>query len=271
MLQTLKRLKLYKNLFVLFIALNVFCLSLGVVFSISHWLKRDQDYQSSQKLQMEFQLTQAIRHHVDVMDLNKSPKNKTSVNFKILEYQIWKKWQDYLSLNSSPNPTDAFYQKLHPYFVDFELSTEPKKWEELTDFLATHQEQVLLSTQKLHTKSLQNYQEWILVGLFTFLFGILIPMVLLGLITKQIWKAQKELMKKTSHWLEDIKKEHLQRDQAFRSPEFWLQMVLISLEHWAAHSPYPILKYSSEVSVLIKKELKKVNPDSVSQPKKDVA
>jgi len=242
----IKKIQLYKKLLIVFMALNVFSMALGLVFTAQYFTSQKKIQSESNQITQQYQIINQVEKLYSI----KKPEELFIPNSKM-----------YIKLNqyfSKDYKQDDFNKKYQAYFKRLEPNLKVYDWEKLKVFNESYKLQILERQTALVTLSSQTQKNWISIGLLTLIFGIILPITLLSLISRLIYKVQKALYAKTTDWLKDLRQEKWKNKKAFQSPEFWMKVSLISIEHWAKYGQHPVLQFSSELSGIIKDELNKI-------------
>ncbi|MCB0414228.1 MAG: hypothetical protein KDD50_07835 [Bdellovibrionales bacterium] len=104
--------------------------------------------------------------------------------------------------------------------------------------------------QNIHT-------EFIVVGILTLLFGILLPLWVIGLATRLLYRAKIELEKKVLSVIKEFSTAHGLYEKPFQSPEFWFKTTSLVLENIALYTSHPGVHTAADLSRHIRQELEK--------------
>jgi hypothetical protein len=95
-----------------------------------------------------------------------------------------------------------------------------------------------------------------LIGLGTLCFGIILPAYFLHRISQQIkhirLQTERMMAQWISMWLETYKTYH---GNAYREPQFWLNVMLFSFETVSGHIDHPVLHVLAEFAPLLRQEM----------------
>jgi hypothetical protein len=98
--------------------------------------------------------------------------------------------------------------------------------------------------------------EMALIGLATLCFGIFLPLYFSIRLTKQIkhirLQTERMMAQWISMWLDTYKNYH---GDAYREPQFWLNVVLFSFETVSGHVDHPVLHVLAEFAPLLRQEM----------------
>lgn len=101
--------------------------------------------------------------------------------------------------------------------------------------------------------------ELLIVGVGTFVFGVLGPFYLLKQFSKKTMelKKQMELMvvQYVSEWI--VALEQYEDAEPLKDPKFWLNMSFLLAETLGEHSDHPFFQVVTEISPLLRKEIRR--------------
>ena len=96
----------------------------------------------------------------------------------------------------------------------------------------------------------------IYLGVFTLIFGILIPFLLFRRLIQEVAQAKHKVEEKLSHWIAHWFQTHKAHgEKSFQDPVFWLQILLLTVEVFAPQSKNPIAGFLLEFAPILRKEL----------------
>lgn len=101
--------------------------------------------------------------------------------------------------------------------------------------------------------------ELMIIGIGVFVIGILLPLIIGVLIKKAIRKAKSELELQISRWvMEWTSSLKANGDKPFQSPNYWLNLILMTVELIAGQLKHPLAKHAATYAFLIRNELNKL-------------
>lgn len=98
--------------------------------------------------------------------------------------------------------------------------------------------------------------ELIATASLTILFGVIFPYLYILQIKNRIEQLKKEVEQQVQTWVKgwfETYREH--GEDSFQKSEFWLKIVMLSIEQLAQYSTHPGVYMASEISKIIRSEL----------------
>ncbi len=116
--------------------------------------------------------------------------------------------------------------------------------------------------QNIYEQSQGRAQITFLIGAFAFIFGVLLPTIVLYKLNLSIYEMRKKSEKQFAAWLNWWVKNygHLKSDAKspfYSRPEFWLNVALFTLETYGPNAKNPALNYLADLAPLVRNELSK--------------
>ena len=96
----------------------------------------------------------------------------------------------------------------------------------------------------------------VLIGVLSFFFGVLFPLLVLQLLFKAGMLAKQKTEDHVKAWVIQWQRENRNFEEPFKSPEFWSRVAVISLEHFAPLVDHPAAQYVGEISAEIKSQMR---------------
>lgn len=104
-------------------------------------------------------------------------------------------------------------------------------------------------------------KQLIIVGLLTFVFGLVLPMYLFFKIGSMLNDARKELEEAARQiareWMKQFEKYD---EQAFKNVDFWMNALLLGAEQVGRYYHHPIANLGGELARLVRQEIHKIRP-----------
>jgi hypothetical protein len=100
--------------------------------------------------------------------------------------------------------------------------------------------------------------ELVITSIASILFGIVLPYYLIVRIKRKVFLLQKEVENQIRVWVKgwfDTYKQY--GDDSFQNSEFWLKIVMLSVEQLAQYSTHPALYMGAQISQIVRQELDK--------------
>ncbi|MBT4760950.1 MAG: hypothetical protein HOO06_04560 [Bdellovibrionaceae bacterium] len=240
----LKKLKLYKNIFIIFMLLSTASTFIGLTyFTIQIFAKneiRSKIYKSYKSMdearflsEKYFQLVEQIQN-----------KPKT-------EKQRFLLWNTVLTFNEG--------------LAQSSLPLTPLNYESIKSINLNHQMQVLhdfketqISIAKTESLKLLDLDHWLIyTGIATLFFGFIFPFVIFVLMGRLANKGQKMVYKEIKSSVQQWNTTYNQYDKPFKHIEFWLEIVLISSEKLLPMSKNVFALWLAEIAELVRQEIRK--------------
>jgi hypothetical protein len=235
-----QQIKMYKNLLVGFWLMTVFCFFACAIVSYNYFTTPHEE------------LSNYLVNQNQLQDL------QTKV------YQFDEKSTD----------TDLFYINNALLKQKLELSKKlPLDKESLLEL----KNSIISQTNKKYQESFEKNQslakdyadkqfQLLLIGVLSFFFGILFPLLILQLMFKAGMLATEKTEDHVKAWVIQWQQENKNYNEPFKSPEFWSRIAIISLEHFAPLIDHPAAQYVGDISAEIKSQMRHSSePESSSQ------
>jgi len=109
----------------------------------------------------------------------------------------------------------------------------------------------------------QNIYSWQLglIAFLTLLFGVFIPGMLVKRLAMRAQKAKAQAEVAVGKWLSEYIAQ-TSEPEAFKNPEFWLRMFLVTAETMAPYWNHPVLNWIKESGPLIRAEFEKLQHEA---------
>ena len=92
----------------------------------------------------------------------------------------------------------------------------------------------------------------------TVLFGVILPYYQIVRIKRKIFLLKKEVESQIRSWVKGWFETYAEHgEQSFQKSEFWLKIVLLTVEQVAQYSTHPALYMGAEISKIVRQELDK--------------
>lgn len=228
-----QQMKVYKNLLIVFWAINIFAVITAAVIAF---------YYFSQPQGNLLKLTQ------EKQNINHSLKLLTNLDAKADKTELFE-----LNKNIST------YEWAPTYKL-------PMSNKEILSKRIELQNRLINSLQDLENESIEFYkaqsksqQQLIIIGVLTLIFGLFLPMAIIALMAKLGLLAKNKTEDHVKEWILQWQKENARHSDPYKSPEFWSRILVISIEHFAPVVDHPAAKYLGEISGEIKKEMLKAS------------
>lgn len=231
------QLKLLKWSFIFILAFNVFFMISGTGFIVFyHKSNKDAGYENHRILTENNLILNSLKALNTKTDLNVFWENLQQLEKSKTKPKDFN-WSDKI-LNDGLNnlgTTDITSIKLG-----------------LNEWLASNYERATKTYQSLDR--LKGLLVFSLI--FSFIFGILLPLFILGLITKRIYVAQAQFTDWATTAISDWRNQFNPKDkEQFKNPEFWLKALLLSVKSATQFSKHPVLYFLNDLSSALLTEL----------------
>ncbi|RME16410.1 MAG: hypothetical protein D6797_04600, partial [Bdellovibrio sp.] len=183
-----------------------------------------------------------------IQDLNKSLKLREKTN-PVQEFQMWSQAQTVFQKEDGPLSDDFFLEK------DIR-----KKQSVLNQAIQSvnQKRRHLIKHFEAFLKKTQSFYKILVYGCFlVLLLGVLLPWAGAFWAYRKIKSLKEEIEGMLLSFFKKILREKDKYDRAFQNPEFWIQVVALTLELGGAYSRNPFLIYVSGLSRLLSEELNK--------------
>ncbi|OQW50473.1 MAG: hypothetical protein A4S09_01375 [Proteobacteria bacterium SG_bin7] len=116
--------------------------------------------------------------------------------------------------------------------------------------------------ESLYEKSQSHAKAALLIGIFAFFFGILLPTVVfykLNLLIQEIRKkTEKQFISWLNWWVKNYGNIKVDSKSPFYNrPDFWLNVALFTLETYGTNSRNPAINYLADLAPIIRSEISK--------------
>lgn len=116
--------------------------------------------------------------------------------------------------------------------------------------------------QNIYEQSQNKSKITFLIGAFAFIFGVLLPTLVLYKLNLSIYEMRKKTEKQFISWMNwwvknygSIKAES--KSPFYNRPDFWLNIALFALETYGPNAKNPALNYLAELAPIIRSEIAK--------------
>lgn len=121
--------------------------------------------------------------------------------------------------------------------------------------------------QELYLQSQSKAKVTFLIGAFAFIFGVLLPTLVLYKLNLSIYEMRKKTEKQFVSWLNGWVKNYGAmkvdaKSPFYNRPDFWLNVALFALETYGPNAKNPALNYLADLAPLIRSELAKDKDNS---------
>lgn len=233
-----QQIKIYKNLLIVFWAINIFSVVTASVIAFYYFNTPHNEFSelSRNKLTLGESLSR-----ISKLNSNSKANEIFLINKEISNY------------NWAPTYTLPLSKKKL-------LDKKPELLKRLIDDINESES----DSQRLYEANSKKQKQLIIIGVVTLIFGLFLPLAILVLMSKLGFLAKRKTEDHIKDWILQWQKEHSNYDEAYKSPEFWSRILIISVEHFSPLIDHPAASYIGEVSGEIKKEMLKnsVNPKS---------
>ena len=241
MLKLWQQIKMYRNLLVVFWALNFTMVVSGLVVSWDYFSSPEQELS---KLENDLLTNSKLQAMLLKLDKNKSEKVSYEIN-KSLEYFE-------LGISDAPRP--------------FSYADILKNRSMLIEHLSEMQQTSIARQINIRKSNRDKQAQLIWVGSLSILFGLFFPLMLIVGIAKLGLKAKNKTEEHVKLWISDWTKEKNKYDEPFKNTEFWARVLFLSVEHFAPHMNHPAADYVGKLSHEINQELHKSDEKKASTP-----
>ena len=93
-----------------------------------------------------------------------------------------------------------------------------------------------------------------IIAVFTLVFGIILPGLIVRRLSHKAQAAKAQAEKAVLIWITEYTKQMSKNSEAFKNTDFWLRMILVSLESAAQFWPHPVLNWLKESGPIIRAE-----------------
>lgn len=245
-LQLIKRISLYGRLIKLLYILNVLSLAVGLVAAVHYGFKAHSAAQKVQELQ-----------------------SKSSVYHRISEKAV--------RVLDDANSKDAYVKRRNQEVLLEDIKqalpmTVPESLSSATPITAEHIADILTRTNsEIEKNSAQisalvqsdaalTLQLAVIAGL-TFLFGFLLPAWISKKLTVAVLDMKKDVEVSVGKWIAEYSKEYSNHPEPFKNPNFWLNIIALSVEISSRYWSHPASGIIQELGPIIRAELQKIQPE----------
>jgi hypothetical protein len=254
--QYLNQWRFYKNAILVFLAINVFALTLSAVLAVRYFgFKKDLGVEQKQLLHKIERVDDVFAAFDDIEKsgtaLAKSKGVHTTADEESVLHLI-KSW-DALKTLSTDLDTHLPHTE-HPLL--FDEKTRENFLESRADLL--HLRTQMFSELNLNLDNYHHNQiELILVGIITLLFGIILPQFILYLIGRTLNRLRLEMQNSVKDFLKSWNQTSTAfGPKPFQNVEFWLQILLLAGEQSSRLSGHPAARIAGELAFIIRQELR---------------
>lgn len=226
-----KKIKSYKRLITIFVALNVFSIISSAVISFYYYTA---PYEIVDQKQIEIRkLEEQTSFFLFLEKEEIDDKAIFKVNHLLTQFKILPEDQIPLSRNEFLTKRRDILQSIHKSKM-----SHLNEIANLYSFYKTKQEQLM----------------WI--GVLSLIFGVVLPSVVFYILTQLVKNMKTEAEQNVSNWIQSWHHEQSKHSEPFKNPIFWSKIALISVEQFSPMFNHPISIYASKVSHEILNEMK---------------
>lgn len=253
--------RFYRRSLMVFLALNIFSVVVALLLAAKYF--GSQKNFGEKQRELYSQITSAEESLKDLRKIQATLKGRTRLEVKTLQ-------DEKLILDSL-----SAWQKIREKATVLKLDW-PKDFSPLID---TSENRTLLAEmtvqleecQALRLKALavslgkyeSNVRQLILAGLMTLMFGFIFPSLFIYLIGRALNRVRVEMQKAALEFIRGFNENRSAYGaDAFKNVEFWLQILLLMSEQARYLSGHPVALMTSEISYVIRQELKKSQNNS---------
>ncbi len=114
---------------------------------------------------------------------------------------------------------------------------------------------IVLSVRLYQTMN-EIHWELITTATLTILFGVVLPYLLILRIKYRIEQLKREVEKQVQSWVKGWFETYREfGEDSFQKSEFWLKIIMLSVEQFAQYSTHPAVYMSAEISKIVRAEL----------------
>lgn len=246
-----KKLRFYKNAFVLCIFLNVLSVTFGVVFGAYYFNLVLSTSSAADQITFQINHTEKIDSQLNKIKdfLELKSKALTTRENMLEELTLWQELEGLLAQANQP-AIDKKNLKNRETSIEY-LS-------QLTNKNRETRAQLFTDWDGLRSKQNRPLLLFVVVAAITLFFGLFLPLYFLRQIALQIQKLKTDLHRAA----QDITREWMHAltqfgDQPFKNLDFWLHIILLGASYLGKTSSHPGLQLASELARLIRVELQK--------------
>jgi len=241
--------------------LNVLCVVTGGILGADQWFHKQMLVERSQDMFLDLQRIESTRtFSLNLMD--KPVLRKGSKNYEAQLYQRWSERKTLVDQIDALKSRDIL--NAENYDIAATKDIRGMELRRLYTDLSAASLKKISSLQEMQAKITNYHWQLFAVAVLTLIFGIVLPVLLFGLLTKLLNKARIEMQKQVKEWI-DGWVDGTRKEGAFKDPQFWVNMSLLSIELVARYYKHPIAEVGGDISKLIRQELEKANQPTPTQ------
>lgn len=255
----------YKRCLIAFILVNVFSVALSLVLSVQYFGFQKDTSEGVQKAVSQIQQVERAQMLIEKIQESRNARPKWDLRQQKDEAQLlalFRDWQELVSIfktlevasvdnaASVTGGDDSFIA-----MISRETSPDLKR---LSVQMASIKEREWQSLSSSNLRHQSRTRTLMIVGIITLLFGLIMPGLLFVVLGRTLNRIRTEMQNAALEFIRGWAEARAGfGDDAFKSVEFWLQVLLL-LGHQAGHlSSHPAVQVTSELAHLIRLELKK--------------
>jgi hypothetical protein len=249
--------RFYKNCLIVFLAINVFSVSLAFILAFYYYgSKRDIGVRQSQAL-AELQKADTAITEAQTLQMQLAQKKSWTLKTRADEEAALAGLAAWHRLSVAAQ--DLGLKLNIGSFTGLIASAESQQ--ALNDYqaeLAAHKGNLIAEMQKQLRGFDTLTRSLILTGLITLVFGIILPQFLIFKLAHTLNTIRIEMQNSAREFIKTWAETRAGFDDgAFKNVDFWLQIILLSTQHASRLSSHPALQVTSEMAYLLREELKK--------------
>jgi len=139
----------------------------------------------------------------------------------------------------------------------------PTEWSTLRTSLLSRVKANIKGNEESFSNVGRTTLDLLFLGIATLVFGIVLPLFIFALLTKNLLKAKKGFEEKLSKWMARIlEKIPTDKNSPWSNPIFWIEVVLAGFEIFAPQSKHPIVLVLRDFIPTVRNEFAKVKAES---------
>ncbi|MGE3974101.1 MAG: hypothetical protein AB7F59_06200 [Bdellovibrionales bacterium] len=228
----LKKIQILKRSLIVLVSVNIFVLITAFVAAYNY-------YQS--KYQLEAQWDQKQSALIEV-------QNAESEIYRLSLLKPQTSDQQYAHRRDSEKLSESLLK------LGVTQKSSPERLAELHKISTTYQSEV----KSLISLSTKTSSQAAIVGFFTLVFGIILPLLISFWLTRSMLQAKRDYEAMVAQWITSyLQGWQTAGDKPFQDPFFWMNLVIATVEIFGPQSKHPAMQILSEFAPVIKREINK--------------
>jgi hypothetical protein len=242
-----QKIQFYKTLLVGFWCLNILLIALTLAAGL-RFFSNGKNFEDSLKNQKQI---------LEILSLESQLSGVASLPTATAD-QVYEYRRRVDGLKAALAPRGDLPESLRRFADSEKWKMTTPEWKELRASLLGWAKNKMETSEAAFQDAHRTAKEVLLLGIITLLFGIVLPVIVFALLTKNLVKAKKGFEDKLSVWLARVlQKIPDDKENPWTNPALWVEVVLAGFEIFAPRSRHPMVLILRDFLPTVRKEISK--------------